>query len=100
MAESTLPEELLLLAADFTRHNDSLSALNGSSPSNLLTEQTVLTQNLAKSALHAREVLAACPVLPQHRSPRRRRPNSAAGAPGNERGTTPHRRGGHHGRRR
>ncbi|MYS36684.1 hypothetical protein K388_02693 [Streptomyces sp. KhCrAH-43] len=62
MTESTLPESLLLLAADFTRHNDSLSMLNGTSPSNLLTDQTALTQNLAKSALRAREVLAACPI--------------------------------------
>ncbi|MGW2477924.1 hypothetical protein [Streptomyces sp. NPDC001665] len=64
MTESTLPEELLLLSADFTRHNDSLSLLNGASPSNLLTDQTALTQNLAKSALRTREVLAACPIYP------------------------------------
>ncbi|WP_458338563.1 hypothetical protein [Streptomyces sp. 372A] len=34
-----------------------------------MTDQTVLTQNLAESALRAREVLAACPIYRRHLTP-------------------------------
>ncbi|MGW5442764.1 hypothetical protein [Streptomyces asiaticus] len=65
MNNPTAPaEHLLLLASDFTRHNDALSRirLTGSSPATALTRQTALTQHLADSALHIVDVLNAQPM--------------------------------------
>ncbi|MEU4173774.1 hypothetical protein [Streptomyces sp. NPDC026589] len=60
MNSPTAPaEHLLLLASDFTRHNDALPrlSLTGSSPATALTHQTALTQHLADSALHIVDIL-------------------------------------------
>ncbi|MEU0844039.1 hypothetical protein ABZ370_31810 [Streptomyces sp. NPDC005962] len=63
MTDPTVPacEQLLLLAADFTRHNDALTRLRltGSSPTTALTHQTALTQHLAYSALHIVDAIDA-----------------------------------------
>jgi hypothetical protein len=65
MTNPTAPaEHLLMLAADFTRHNDALAAihLGASSPATALTHQADLTQHLAESALHIVNVLNAQPM--------------------------------------
>lgn len=56
---TTPAEHLLLLASDFTRHNDALTRLQltGSSPATALTQQTTVTQHLANAALHIVDVL-------------------------------------------
>ncbi|MFD8814338.1 hypothetical protein ACFV23_23305 [Streptomyces sp. NPDC059627] len=69
MNHPTAPaEHLLLLACDFTRHNDALTRirLTGSSPTTALTEQIDSTQHLADSALHIVDTLNAQPM---HHSP-------------------------------
>jgi hypothetical protein len=62
MNNPTAPaDHLLLLACDFTRHNDALTRLQltGSSRATALTHQTAVTQHLANSALHIVDVLNA-----------------------------------------
>ncbi|MFE0904943.1 hypothetical protein ACFW3Y_17075 [Streptomyces rochei] len=62
MNNPTAPaEHLLLLAGDFTRHNDALTRLQltGSSPATALTHQAAVTQHLAHAALHIVDVLNA-----------------------------------------
>ncbi|MER5793293.1 hypothetical protein [Streptomyces sp. NPDC001980] len=69
MTNPTAPaEHLLLLAADFTRHNDALTRirLTDSSPATALTQQIGLTQHLADSALHTVDVLNAQPMYHSH----------------------------------
>ncbi|AQU64906.1 hypothetical protein [Streptomyces niveus] len=65
MTTPTAPaEHLLLLAADFTRHNDALTRLrlNGTSPATALTHHTSSTQHLANSALHIVDTLNTQPM--------------------------------------
>ncbi|MCG0285438.1 hypothetical protein [Streptomyces sp. PSAA01] len=58
---ATPAEQLLLLGADFTRHNDTLARLrlNDSSSATALTHQAAATQHLARSALDIAETLNA-----------------------------------------
>ncbi|MEV7394032.1 hypothetical protein [Streptomyces sp. NPDC091215] len=59
MTNPTVPaEQLLALAADFTRHNDALVGirLTASGPATALNHQTDLTQHLSDSALHIVDV--------------------------------------------
>ncbi|MEU6965394.1 hypothetical protein, partial [Streptomyces chrestomyceticus] len=65
MTAPTAPaEQLLLLGADFARHNDHLSRLrlDGPSPATALTQQAASTQHLARSALDIIDGLNAQPM--------------------------------------
>ncbi|MEU2874211.1 hypothetical protein ABZ769_34305 [Streptomyces olivoreticuli] len=54
-----LPERLLALAGDFTRHNDALNALtlNGASPANTVLDHIPATQRLARETFGATDAL-------------------------------------------
>ncbi|MEU7162743.1 hypothetical protein [Streptomyces chrestomyceticus] len=65
MTAPTAPaEKLLLLGADFARHNDYLSRLrlDGRSPATALSQQAISTQHLARSALDIIDDLNAQPM--------------------------------------
>ncbi|KOT97640.1 hypothetical protein ADK70_08035, partial [Streptomyces rimosus subsp. pseudoverticillatus] len=67
-APTALAEQLLLLGADFARHNDHLSRLrlDGLSPASALTQQAISTQHLARSAL---DIIDGRNAQPMHHGP-------------------------------
>jgi hypothetical protein len=70
LPDLSLPERLLLLGADFTRHHDVLLRLNSAHPAHATVaaaEHLPAAQTLARGALDAREAIRAAPGL--HSSP-------------------------------
>ncbi|MGW1604496.1 hypothetical protein [Streptomyces eurythermus] len=66
MPDLSLPERLLLLGADFTRHHDVLVRINSAHPAHATVaaaDQIPVAQALARGALDAREAVRAAPGL-------------------------------------
>ncbi|MEV6807787.1 hypothetical protein [Streptomyces sp. NPDC051132] len=66
MPDLSLPERLLLLGADFTRHHDVLIRLNSAHPAHVAiaaADHIPLAQALTRGALDAREAIRAAPGL-------------------------------------